>query len=319
MAKNFLEKSPTYLKRVPENIRRRRGVVCDMLNEGYSVPHGVFPKIVEAVRTLPGFERVSAPTVRNDASIFRLAFRYLAASAEDEERFASKVRRNNPPAMIGISSLISDNFHSFEDFPSEEAPTGESHEDHFGVIESEIEHLRKLVEILTNDNQTLEDEVSKLKNEKKQLEAQLTSVRGIVGYERSATLHVGIVNKDIPEPDGKRQQALQNLATKIPRQFNWLREKGRIVPDKKFVRVLFELPAEDQKLVLRQVKVLAEKGATAGSLQTKKIYGTNIENTPAGSFFSRASGEIRFTWAKKPNILTLLFIIRRGDTGWSEA
>lgn len=317
MAHNFLEKSPTYCRKTPNHVRLRRDTVCRMLNEGYAVPRGRFPEILAAVRSLTGGEKVSDATVRNDASVFRAAFRFLTTSPEDQAKYVSERRKNNPPQMVGINALLADNLRSFEDFPQEDGLPTVNHADHFDVIENEIDHLRSLVAMLTDDKAKLEDSVKKLEEEKQQLEQQLESVRSIVASDTERRNHV--VNKDIPEPSNHHHEAIEALRRRLPKVYQWPHEKGKVVAHDKFLKALAGFDREQQKQVLKHVHQLAEKGPAYASLQTKKQYNGSIENTPQGSFASRASSELRFTWEKKPGLIRLLFVVRRGDTGWSES
>jgi hypothetical protein len=328
MAYNFLDKCPAYVARVREDVRLRRSLVCGYLQDDYTLPgknSGLGKRKLKAELKSKNIDTTDA-TLQNDRAIFRTAYLYLTEPLETQAGFAQEAKKKNPAAYVGVACLIRDGLSTLDELsevPEVEIGTGdrvsgedEVNLDSYSIIEAELAKIKAESEAHLNTITRLHEELQSLTKERDSLRLQLQSVRNIVVQKSPSSTSVF---KPTAEPVYVTHSELELLRSSLPTTYQWNKESGKVVTTSLFLSALSELPKQDRKRVLKQVRILTGHGSDYPSLKTKKIYNNDIPNTVAGSFSSRGTGEIRFTWDKTPGKLKLLFIVRRGDTGWSEA
>lgn len=193
MAIDFLSKSPKYLRKVSAKIRLRRSIVCNHLNENYKFARNKSDQIRSDIRrelSSHGIEAGDA-TISKDCQIYRTAFLFLQAPADQKIAVAESKRKTGPSSCIGVNCLIADKIYSFDDLagtktqpetsfadagnlsideilPEEQSTRKEA--DSFEVISAELEKIRARSFFLEDKISDLESEVYSLTQEKRELE-----------------------------------------------------------------------------------------------------------------------------------------------------
>jgi hypothetical protein len=120
------------------------------------------------------------------------------------------------------------------------------------------------------------------------------------------------IARKIGSGKGQRQQKLNELIARLPQDFKWQNDSGKVAYEQPFVKALGDLTADEQNQLIAQLEILATQGLEYASLHTRKIK-YRLPNSPLNCFQSRVADHIRFTWTKNGK-LTIHFLFRKGDS-----
>ncbi|MBI2551135.1 hypothetical protein HYV73_02200 [Candidatus Uhrbacteria bacterium] len=200
------------------------------------------------------------------------------------------------------------------------------------------------LEKMIGEDQQIREEIERIRQENERL-AEIDAERALVvdfverrcaGLERQVdTLQQGLsqvaagglarLAKEFPEfpelarvagqiKEGKTRQEREEEALLgfLPKEFAWENDAGTVQYETAFLRALRDLPSDDQKRIISQLEVLCVHGASYASLHTRKC-NFKLPFTAEGSFSSRGSDELRFTW-KKNGSIRIMWCYRKGET-----
>lgn len=183
-------------------------------------------------------------------------------------------------------------------------------------VHAENEELRERIADQEAYQEYADTELASLED---QLRATRDSVHAFVGAKLEEIAEnypeypmLEEIARKIKSKQGQRQQRLSELVARLPQSFEWPSDKGAIIYQPTFVKVLADLAAEEQAQVLSQLEMLATQGLEYASLHTRKLR-HRMPNSPVGCFQSRVADDIRFTWSKNGKV-TVHWLFRKGHS-----
>ena len=352
MALYFLEKSPTYVKRIDVGMRRRREAVCHNLNDVYKVPKFQDDKVYEKVVQELADEGIEISNVQYQSDKVALRSAYLWLMEKDEQKKDEMARRESPSKAV-IKSLKEDNLLSWDDLTKEEPPQPEAEEQAaetplapgpklaaheagkevannisslFTSLEgllAENDYLREDCQGLRNQHDDYETYLAFVENENAVLQARLDEAKQGMRHVHSIALEelaaeypefpeLSAIAQRLKKGPGRRQDNVSKLMALLPKSFSWPNNNGAMVYEQHFLEALAELRPEEQEQVIKQIGCLANEGPEYHSLHTVKCE-MRLPFSPAGCFKSRGAETLRFTW-KKNSSVHIHWLYRKGDS-----
>lgn len=349
MTKDFLLLSPTYRRKTnPEVLRRRTFILQYVKAENYKLRRGSRKTILASAKDA-GI-KMNSFIIAGDVSVIRTAFRFLKGdegvrkSLEEQKRI-----RKRQPAFVAVNYLVKDGITTWEqilELESQSKPTSPIAEKSDGedIELSKISQLNlldnfanatvglaKLIESLLKENREFREESVKLQEALKQqlrntaaLNEQMNAI-SVQRFERFARLEEATVAK--PEHISKLLGTIEGIKeslvpSAVPKEFPKRcpnQENAVVHYEGAFLKTFHRLTRYEKIGVEKALKLLCTYGTNYNSLQTKKLLSATSRSS-IGSFQSRISREIRFNWKKdSAGSIIMLEILRRGDTGYSEA
>lgn len=341
MRGDFLAKSQRYRESVSEYVRQRRAFVVEYLTRDYRfVRNGVDGVVARAQAA--GLKQVNRRNITNDATAYRVAYRYYCGSPEDRNAVQGLLMRG-APETTALKLLLADGFSHAEDFASESpitrdagviAMTGEnvdrvvpaSGEAHPLTPESALaflsSHLKQLMEqcaALKAENEQLLHDRTSLTALHEECERRIEALRA--ENEGLLLLQLEDLASKLPQfPDlftvvsgikAKKELTGVSLVKSLP-ETSAKHRNARVTYDETFLRQFERSILDVQESTRKALSILFDQGQQHHSLRTKRPNGV-LPGIPAGAFVSRVNGEWRFAWSYSDHIVRIHALFKRGD------
>ena len=352
MAKDFLVLSRRYRERTNVEVLKRRAFVAGFLKDNYKLSKNRGPKAVVKAAKEAGLRTATEPTIGLDAALYRTAFRYLNGDEKERAALQGQIEKklNNTTALRdlladGITSwadverlLAAEEAKAVKPEPAKTAPAKEStvaETDLAGRASVALGRVTDALQAFTGIVQEALADRERLAAENRRLLEDNLLIRGRM-KEMDLRLKERAV-RDMEElSDLVRDPALMNAvqAAKaklkvetagVPESLPKVArsEGGKPIEYRRpFLEFFHQLPKGERRQTAKALHMLAEHGHGYPALESKKLHHT-LPGTPTGSWWSRASREIRFTWDRdrRTGNITILDLVKKGDTrlGYSEA
>jgi len=198
------------------------------------------------------------------------------------------------------------------------------------LLQKALDTVRDIVGATLTACESMQAEILTLHHEKRALEDKLAETTSrltsqTIGELETLALQLPQHPKVLQAVwDAKRLVAVQEEG--VPKEFpnRSLYEEAQMRYREEFLVRFKGLDEGEQKQVVKALRHLSEMGPQYHGLNSKKLH-VQTSHTPAGSWWSRTSQGMRFTWMREyrqvnePAKIVLLEIIRRGDSGFSES
>lgn len=335
MQKDFLALLPTYVKSVSEGIRQRRAIVAVWLGPRYNFPRNQTEKAMKDVFAKTKKE-VSLSLIRNDAAVYRAAYRYLTnATARGELR---KLCENQPALgyLTGVRALIKEGIAAWEELearfqkppapsvttlPVKPAPSS---------IAATLAQLGRQVSALIVENERMVKQLAEEAAKSGLLQQELVMVKEALNRDHIARLRqiaaeapenpqLTAIAEKLEEEIAVTEKDVVTLLSRLPKTYQWENGNGSFSYEETFLRAVVNFSGDEQQQVVAALEKFA-RDRTYSSLQTKRAL-RRLPYSPARSMMSRAASDLRFSWRHADSVVTIYWAWRRGDsrTGQSEA
>ncbi|MEK7542176.1 MAG: hypothetical protein AAB524_00570 [Patescibacteria group bacterium] len=350
MAVFFLAASPSSRIRIPQSRYRRLEIICAELNTDYRLPRGtqdhIYKEVAEKLRA-EGIE-ISKGQFDLDREILQAAYRWLNAGSSEEQE---KVYKASKRAKAVLDCLIKDVLLRWGDFKlggiaSGPVPTAAQKPPCIRLEDLEagkelaqiISELIFRLEAVLGENERLKTElqdhqqcgkraaddqayIKLVEEEIERLEARIRGALEGIRRAHSDTLEdiaqqhpelpqLTLIAQEMKSGVGRREREAKRLLSLLPVSFTWQNEK---VYEGRFLDLLADLTLPEQEQIVKQVEMLIREGSLYASLHTRKTE-MKLPHTPVRAFTSRGSDDLRFTWSKEGNTITIYWLFRKGDS-----
>lgn len=339
MAFDFLKLSSSYVASLRrgsrETILARRAAIVERLSSAYKVGRNrVADTLTELQQQFPD---LTESTFNADVALYRTTFRYLTGTEQERAQFLEDVEKRGQ-STSAIPHLHEDGIERWSDIErmqrEQEAPP-----------EPTIEHVQPIVhsEILVMAPELLDRVLSATSEMQRELEraralvSELTATKerlqqfSATAQELVLALHTKLsaVAKLDADAIVTRYPSLKHLFTsgleitqqpatpksaenaELPQIDRSIKKNRPIIYERQFLDPFAKLVNGERKQVIKSMELLSAHGHDHPSLKTQRL--ARGTPAPAGSWFSRASDELRVVWMPDPTNLRVLFLFRKGD------
>ena len=351
MAKDFLVLSRRYRERTNVEVLKRRAFVAGFLKDNYKLSKNRGPKAVVKAAKEAGLRTATEPTIGLDAALYRTAFRYLTGDEKERATLQSQIEKklNNTTALkdlladsitswTDVERLLAEDAKAAKPEPAKTAPAKESTVAEtdlagrasvaLGRVTDALQSFTGIVqealadrERLAAENRRLLEDNLLIRDRMKEMDLRLKE-RAVRDMEELSDLvrDPALMNA-VQAAKAKLKVETTGVPESLPKVAR--SEGGKPIEYRRpFLEFFHQLPKGERRQTTKALHMLAEHGHGYPALESKRSH-RSTPATPTGSWWSRASREMRFTWDRdrKSGNMVVFDLVRRSDTrlGYSEA
>ncbi len=303
---------------------RRRAIVVKFLEgpdtpKPYRLRRNLMDGVLKEL-TREGFINVKPQDIYTDAQIYRNAYKYLQGKLDVSGKQITQT------TMAGIRILKDAGIDKWEALKVNEKPATKEVAVTPPTIQVPPTTRKKLSEILneaSNHARMIEEVNVQLKTTADSLLIENRGLHSVVDtHAEDIKFRDELIYLLETQAKDAKVQQLEDLSKdfpEYPQNWNWPNESGTVQYMGHFLEGVARIQEGELNQAKGSIKLLCEHGPYGGSLQSKPIY-HDIPHTPKGSFSSRVSDSVRFTWKKHGTVIVVYWIYNRGNSriGMSE-